>query len=173
MCKRIRQFSLLYIVLVLAAVSWACIARVTPNSELIEKADVIVRAEVEGYAIPPADAGYRTTGVPDSTVRFKVLEVIQGMDIWEVELHGYVVQSDDFNDRKPPYTFVRPGGRAGSCYANSYRKGAQYLLFLKQQPPTGELSVNWAPLSPVNEQLHSPSDPWVVWIREQVQQLRN
>jgi hypothetical protein len=142
-----------------------------PNSELVEKADVIVRAEVEGYAISPADTMRRTTGMPDSTVRFKVLEVISGADISNLELHGYVVHSDDFNDRKPPYTFVRPGGRAGSCYANSYRGGAQYL-FLKHTH-TGELSVNWAPLSPVNEQLHSADDPWVVWVREQVQQLRN
>ena len=172
MFNRIVQFSLALPLLGLATLSWACSASITSNEVLVEKADWIVRAEVEDYVVPPTPGKYRTTGVPESIVRFKVREVIWGPDLWDLELHGYVVQTDDFNDRRPPYTFVRPGGRAGSCYANSYRKGAQYLLFLKQTS-TGELSVNWAPLSPVNEQLHSVDDPWVVWIRGQVSKLRN
>lgn len=162
---------LLLCVVTFATMSWACIASVTPNSVLIEKADAIVRVEVEGYATPPADTRYFTTGVPDSKVRFKVIEVVRGLNISDVELPGYVVQQDDFNDHAPPYTFVRPGGRSGSCYANSYRDGAQYLLFLSKRA-TGELTVNWAPLSPVNEQLHSPDDPWLIWVRQQVDQLQ-
>jgi len=149
--------------------SWACLASVTPNSELIQKADAIVRVEVDGYAIPPAN-GVRTTGVPDSKVRFKVIEVVRGLNLSGLELPGYVVGQDDFNDHAPPYRFVRPGGRSGSCFANSYRDGAQYLLFLKKGED-GELTVNWAALSPVNEQLHSEEDPWLVWVRQQVNQL--
>lgn len=153
-----------------ASASWACMATVTPNSVLIEKADAIVRVEAEGYAIPPAENGLRTTGVPDSKVRFKVIEVVRGLSLSDFDLPGYVVESDDFNDHAAPYKFVRPGGRSGSCYANSYRGGAQYLLFL-QKREGGKLTVNWAPLSPVNEQLHSEEDPWLVWVRQQVNQL--
>jgi hypothetical protein len=157
-------------VVVPGAMSWACIASVTPNSVLIEEADAIVRAEVAGYSIPPVDSRYRTTGVPDSKVRFNVIEVVRGLNLYEVELPGYVVQGDDFNDQVPPYTFVRKGGRSGSCFANSYREGAQYLLFLKRGE-NGGLTVNWAPLSPVNEQLQSPDDPWIIWVRQQADQL--
>jgi hypothetical protein len=113
-------------VVALSIASWACTASVTPNSVLIGNADAIVRAEVEGYAIPPVDTGYRTTGVSDSKVRFKVIEVVHGLDISDLELPGYVEQHDDFNDHDPPYTFVRPGGRSGSCYANSYRDGCSF-----------------------------------------------
>jgi hypothetical protein len=170
MSKSKIQFLLLGCAIAFATASWACTASITPNSVLIEKADAIVRVEVEGYAIPPANTGLRTTGVPDSKVRFKVIEVVRGLNLSVFELPGYVVERDDFNDHDPPYKFVRPGGRSGSCYANSYRDGAQYLLFLKKKD-SGELTVNWAPLSPVNEQLHSEYDPWLIWIRQQVDQL--
>jgi hypothetical protein len=29
--------------------------------------------------------------------------------------------------------------------------------------------VNWYALAPVNEQLHSDVDPWLLWVREQTQ----
>jgi hypothetical protein len=171
MSKSSKRLLVLLGIVATATVSWGCIAYVTANSVLIEKADAIIRVEVEGYAIPPANPGLRTTGVPDSKVRFKVIEVVRGLNLSDLELHGYVVQYDDFNDHAPPYTFVRSGGRAGSCYANSYRDGAQYLLFLKKEN-SGELTVNWAPLSPVNEQLHSQDDPWLLWVRQQVDRLQ-
>ena len=170
MSKRNIGLLLLLGVAISASVCWACFAGGTPNSVLIEKADAIVRVEVEGFAIPPTNTGFRTTGVPDSKVRFKVIEVVRGLNLSDLELPGYVVDQDDFNDHDPPYRFVRPGGRSGSCYANSYRDGAQYLLFLKKRDG-GELTVNWAPLSPVNEQLHSEDDPWLIWVRQQVDQL--
>jgi hypothetical protein len=119
------------------------------------------------YAIPPADPRIWTTGVPDSRIRFKVLETIKGAAIQELVLPGYLVQRDDYNERPSPYNFVRPSGRAGSCFANSYRVGAQFVLALKRTQ-TDELTVNWYPLGPVNEQLHSESDPWLLWLREQV-----
>jgi hypothetical protein len=34
-----------------------------------------------------------------------------------------------------------------------------------------ELTVNWAALEPVNAQLHSADDPWVVWFREQASKV--
>ena len=84
----------------------------------------------------------------------------------DVILPGYLVNSDDFNDHPPPYKFVRRGGRWGSCFANTYRSGGQFLLFLKKTK-TGEFTVNWYALGPVNEQLHSDQDAWLIWVREQ------
>ncbi len=78
----------------------------------------------------------------------------------------YLSDRDDFNDHVPPYRFVRPNGRHGSCYANTYRLGAQFLLILKKKA-SGEFTVNWSGLGPVNAQLHSSSDPWLLWVREQ------
>lgn len=142
---------------------------VTPSVELVSTADAVIRAKAVAYAREPSDPNVWTSGVPDSRVRFRVLEVIRGINISNLVLPGYLVQQDDFNDAQPPYQFVRPGGRAGSCYANSYRTDAQYLLFLKKTS-TGELTVNWSPLAPVNEQLHSPDDPWLIWVRQQAHQ---
>jgi hypothetical protein len=31
-----------------------------------------------------------------------------------------------------------------------------------------EYTVYWSPLSPVNEQLRSAEDPWLLWVRQQV-----
>jgi hypothetical protein len=109
-----------------------------------------------------------TTGEPDARVRFKVLEVLKGSDgLEEIVLPGYIVDRDDFNEGKVPYTFVRPGGRGGSCCANAYRQDAEFLLML--EPRDGRYTVNWYALGPVNEQLRpGGSDPWLVWVREQV-----
>ena len=57
----------------------------------------------------------RTTGLPDSMIRFKVLEVIRGSILREssqLVLPGYLVDNDDYNDEAPPYNFVRPSGRS-------------------------------------------------------------
>jgi hypothetical protein len=133
---------------------------------MVNNADVIVRARAVEYATPPSNPNLWTTGVPDSRIHFKVIERIRGPEMSELVLPGYLVDRDDFNDHPPPYTFVRPGGRAGSCFANSYRAGAQFLLFLKKTKD-GEFTVNWYALGPVNEQLHSDDDPWLIWVREQ------
>jgi len=135
------------------------------NVKLVSDADMIVRATATEYASPPSNPLDWTTGVPDSRIRFKVIEKIRGPVISDLILPGYLVDRDDFNDKQPPYTFVRPGGRAGSCFANSYRSGGQFLLFLKKNE-RGELTVNWYALAPVNEQLHSDYDPWLLWVRE-------
>jgi hypothetical protein len=132
---------------------------------MLLQADAILRAVAVEYARPPADPNNWTTGEPASSVRFKVLEVLRGNDQrTELALPGYLSERDDFNDHQPPYTFVRPNGRAGSCFANTYRTGAQFLLFLKSRD--GNYTVNWYALGPVNEQLRSEHDPWLVWARE-------
>jgi hypothetical protein len=101
-----------------------------------------------------------------------VIETVKGQAIQEIVLPGYLVSTDDFNDKPAPYSFVRPGGRAGSCFANSYRRDAPYLLFLKKSKDR-ELTVNWAALTPVNEQIRSSEDPWLIWVREQANKSKN
>lgn len=154
------------LVFVAAPAQPCTIVRPISPSEMVRSADVIVRAIAVEYAIP-ANSGLFTTGVPDSVVRFNVVEVLKGETVpEEVVLHGYLTARDDFNDQKPPYTFVRPGGRAGSCFANSYRRGAEFLLML--QGSGTSFTVNWYALGPVNEQLRSSDDPWLVWVRQEV-----
>jgi len=131
-------------------------------------ADIIVRASAVKYIVTPDSK--TITGVPESTVEFKIEETIWGGDApASIVLHGYLTDKDDFNDVPLPYRFVRPGGRGGSCFANSYKKGAQFLLFLKKSPSshmtnTG-YTTNISALGPTNEQLRGVDDPWVKWIK--------
>ena len=155
------------LVFVAAPAQPCTIVRPPSPREMVRSADVIVRAIAVQYAIPPANSGLFTTGVPDSVVRFNVVEVLKGETVpEEVVLHGYLTARDDFNDQKPPYTFVRPGGRSGSCFANSYRRGAEFLLML--QGSGTSFTINWYALGPVNEQLRSRDDRWLVWVRQEV-----
>jgi hypothetical protein len=133
---------------------------------MVQQADVIVRAVAFEYTIKPRPNTW-TNGEPDSRIRFKVVETLRGGLLTEVILPGYLSDGDDFNDHTPPYRFVRPGGRSGSCFANTYRNGAQFLLFL-QKNRSGALTVDWYALGPVNEQLHSWNDPWLLWTRNEV-----
>lgn len=121
---------------------------------------------------PPADPKTWTTGTPDSRIAFDVIETIRGqLPGAEVVLHGYLSDRDDFNDQRPPYTFVRPGGRSGSCFANTYRRGGEFLLMLKRTND-GAYTVNWYALGPVNEQLGAASDPWLTWVRQHAKTKR-
>ena len=127
-------------------------------------ADVIVRATAVKYAVEP-EPNTRTTGEPESTIEFKVEEVLKGEDPPEsVVLHGYLSDMDDFNDVEVPYKFVRRNGRAGSCFANTYKEGAQFLLFLKKRGDG--FTPNISALGPTNEQLRGPDDAWLRWVRE-------
>jgi hypothetical protein len=157
------------VIVVSAADAYTC-SRASPvsNVEMVKQADAIVRVTAVEYARPPRDPSMWTTGLPDSTVRFKGLEVIRGQGLRRASqliLPGYPVDHDDYNDQALPYNFVRPNGRSGSCFANSYRRGGQFLLILKQQSPG--YTANWYALGPTNEQLHSSDDPWLAWVREQ------
>jgi hypothetical protein len=132
-------------------------------------ADLIVRATAIKYIVSP-DPNARTTGVPESTVEFKTEERIWGIDVPEkIVLNGYLTDGDDFNDVPLPYRFVRPGGRSGSCYANSYKQGAQFLLFVKRSNFTPDTNTGFtthiSALGPTNEQLRGPEDPWVKWVK--------
>ena len=167
------RHALLLCILAAPIAAQACsVTHIPSGVELVTNADVVIRARAVDYKTPPANPNIWTTGVPDSVVSFQVLETIRGETPLNLALRGYLTQRDDFNDQKPPYTFVRPGGRSGSCFANSYRQGAEYLLFLKRSNVPVELTVNWAALAPVNEQLHDIDDPWLIWVRTQAEQLR-
>jgi hypothetical protein len=165
---RSRLVALSAVVIVLSLRAYPC-TRVGPVSsvEMVDQADVILRAVAVEYSVAPSDPRVVTTGVPDSVIRFKVLEVLRGEAKPEITLHGYLTNIDDFNEQPAPYNFVRRNGRRGSCFANSYRRGAEFLLVLKKTQ-SGDLTVNWYALGPVNEQLHSPTDPWLIWVGEQV-----
>jgi len=133
-------------------------------------ADLIVRAQAVKYNKEPGDL--RTTGVPDSKVEFEIKEVLKGDSISGIiTLNGYLSDKDDFNDSPVPYDFVRPNGRHGSCFANTYKQGADFLLFLKKSSEvkwpkvTTAYTVDISALAPVNEQLHSENDPWIFYIK--------
>jgi hypothetical protein len=156
----------------------ACsLARAPSPAEMVAGAELIVRATAVEYAVPPNGTS-RTSGVPDSRIRFRVESVLKGTSQGsELILPGYLSDQDDWNDQPSPYPMVRKNGRRGSCFANTYRHGAQFLLVLK---PNGgvpsvfssntQYTVNWYALGPVNEQLRSPDDPWLRWVREQTAQ---
>jgi hypothetical protein len=132
----------------------------------IAGADVIVRATAEKYVREP-DLSIMTSGVPDVEVEFKVEEVLEGKDVPKMLiLNGYLSDRDDFNDHEIPYKFVRPGGRGGSCFANTYKKGASFLLFLAKTEKG--YTPNISALGPTNEQLRGEDDPWLLWVRKEV-----
>jgi hypothetical protein len=143
---------------------------------MIDGAELIVRATALGYGTAPADPR-RTIFDPNSTVRFRVEEVLKGAyPANELVLHGALSNYDDYNDRAAPYDFVRPGGRYGNCYATEYRSQAQFLLVLQrtaavirsQVRASTEYTAEWHALAPTNEQLSSTEDPWLLWVRNRV-----
>lgn len=131
-------------------------------------ADFIVRATAVKYIVP-FDPKKPVSSTPESTIEFRTEEKIWGADIPKaIELHGYLTDQDDFNEVPLPYRFVRPGGREGMCQASIYKKGAQFLLFVKRNAvvmtSTG-YTTNISALGPTNEQLRGPNDPWLLWVK--------
>ncbi len=158
------------VMLLLAQVSvQACRSKVPTPEELVEKADVIVRATADSYDKAPEDNRW-TTGLPKSTVKFKVTETLKGELTEPLLIYGYLTDEDDYNDHPVPYTFIRRGGRHGSCIANSYKEGAEFLLLLKKGKD--ELTPYWKALAPVNEQLRTSDDEWLRWVKKQLQPTR-
>jgi len=145
---------------------------------MVAAADLILRVIAVEYSGPPPSARLRIgpAGLPDSDIRFQVDEVVKGSyDKTVILLPGYLGVGDDWNPQNPPYTSVRPSGKGGSCFANTYRRGGEFLLMLKKwYPAKGSrrlldgYTIQWYPLGPVNEQVRSSDDPWVQWVREQV-----
>ena len=157
-----RMRTLLTIALAVAAApgcAWACsVPGIAGPEELVRHAGLIVRARAAGY-IDKDDVD--TRGRP--LIRFDVLEVLQGPATEQLRIRGRLSPTDDYNDATPPYTFVRPDGRGGDCFASMYRDDAQFLLFLNGD--SSGYTPYWAPLAAVNEQLRSDHDPWLIWVR--------
>ena len=141
----------------------ACQAPPVSFSQLFA-ADVIVRATAVRYVVAPPEPNLVIVGTPDSTVEFKVEETLKGTGLPEsLVLNAQLSDKDDYNENPVPYKFVRPDGRQGSCFANTYKQGAQFLLFLKKT--AGGYTSDIVPLGPTNEQLKSETDPWLLWVK--------
>jgi hypothetical protein len=127
---------------------------------LLRETDVVVLAAAVSES---PDAGKASPGI-HTRVRFRVLEVLEGELADSVlRIPGRLVEEDDLNPGTVPYTSARNDAQAGSCYAYNYRRGATFLLLLKET--RDGLTPYWAPLAPVNEQVRGPDDPWVFWVR--------
>ena len=123
--------------------------------DFVDSAQVIVRAVASSLD--------SSGGLP--IVTFTAVEWIRGgLEVGTLRAAGIFVNRDDFNSRPVPYTMVRGAGQHGSCYAEEYRRGAEYLLMLR---PTSNslLTPYWVPLAPLNEQVRGVDDPWVTWVR--------
>jgi hypothetical protein len=158
-----------------AAPSSACSLRnpIPSATDLLRSSEVIVRAQARRVSATPGVTGMMTAA--DSTqVDFVVLEVLKGvLPSQVITFNGHLEERDDPSDRPIPYDFVRLGGRAGNCYALGYRQGAEYLLLLRRAGRSyaqGDLlTPYWSPLAPANEQLFGAEDPWLLWVREELE----
>lgn len=120
----------------------------------VDSSSVIVRAV--------ADRAY-----DGPLVSFAIREWIRGEpDGSPLRAYGYFVDADDFNVQPVPYRMVRRAGQRGNCFANEYRRGAEYLLIL-QKTERG-LTPYWMPLAPSNEQIRGDNDPCFLWVRDRV-----
>src|SRR3989344_1457548 len=108
-------FSFLILVLFFAKSAAACsvVGPLPTPKELVKESDLILNVVASDYAkLPgydPRKDNFFTTGPADSTVRFRVVEVVKGKyESKEIVLSGFLGLQDDWNDSKVPYTFVRP-----------------------------------------------------------------
>lgn len=146
----------------------ACRAPRPSPRAVVSGAEVIVRATAVRYAKAPRGNIRELHEPVGAEIEFRVEEVLKGEGVPEaINLNGYLTDEDDFNDRPVPYDFVRPRGRGGWCSAYEYKRGAEFLLFLKSVE--GKLKISWYALAPTNEQLRSADDPWIIWVREQLE----
>jgi hypothetical protein len=144
---------------------------VSPQA-MVTQADLILRvtAVSDFSSVIPNSSGL-------GNVRFSVEEVVKGQyGGTTISLPGFLTDQDEWNRGMPPYMSARPSADF-QCFTHSYRKGGQFLLILKKwdgaiseliagRPLDGYTTV-WIP-GAVNEQLRSPDDPWVQWVRQQV-----
>jgi hypothetical protein len=108
-----------------------------------------------------------TSTWPPGPKRFLILEQLKGeTHLFDLSVSGTLTAHPDFNDQSVPCGMVRPDGRGGGCFAESYQQGGEYLVFLKTQD--GMLTPYWAALSVTNEQIRGADDPWVTWVRQQI-----
>ena len=141
--------------------------------KMVAQADLILRVTAVSDVLPVLPNSERR--IWNSNVLFSVEEVVKGeYGSPTISLPGALTDQDEWNLGMPPYMSARPSADAG-CFTHAYRKGGQFLLMLKkwdgtlaQGLPLDGYTIGWYPLGPVNEQLRSPDDPWVQWVRQQV-----
>ena len=93
MLYRTTLFAWTFVLFMAGAAAPCEIGRPVSPSEMVVKADVIVRVVAVDYAMPPARSDIMTTGVPDSVVRFKVVQVLKGRTVPdEILLNGYLAK---------------------------------------------------------------------------------
>jgi hypothetical protein len=142
-----------------------------PPDYLVRSVPVIVRANAVGFVTKPervtsGSSSYLTDGV----IRFEVREVLKGGSVpSDFTVQGLLSDKDDFNELPVPYKSKRLAGRSG-CVADIYREGGEFLMFLGRRE--GKLILIGWPFAPVNEQLRSADDPWLVWVREYLNTLK-
>lgn len=125
------------------------------------EADAVVRARAARADSLP----FRPGGPLEPVVVLEVLDVLDGDSVPPtLAVHGRLSEADDFNRAPVPYGAVRPTGLRGSCFAEEYRRGGEFLLLLKRN--ARGLTPYWAALAPTNEQIRGADDPWVSWVRE-------
>jgi hypothetical protein len=151
--------------------TYACRTVKPTTTAMVETAEVIVRVKADKYIEEPKGDIRELNEPSNATINFKVKETLKGDSVpSEIILNGYLSDTDDFNETEIPYNFVRRGGRGGSCSAYEYKRGAEFLLFLKK---AGEkYTVRWYALAPTNEQLHSSEDEWITWVRNYLKALK-
>ena len=129
------------------------------TKDMVRDADLIVRATAVDYSVAPVGNTINLAD-PGSKVRFTIAEVVKGSyPGTEIILVGILTNRDEWNRNQPPYPYAR------ACHTTQYRRGGEFLLFLKWR---NGYTTSWVGLAPVNEQLRSSDDPWIQWVREQV-----
>lgn len=154
----------------------SCSATTLSPQTMVAQADLILRVTAGSDVLPVQPSSLRRLW--NSNVSFSVQEVVKGhYERPTIRLPGFLTDQDEWNRGMPPYTHAR-GSADAACFTHVYRKGGQFLLVLKKWDgsvseifagrPLDGYSVAWNPLGAVNEQLRSPDDPWVEWVRQQV-----
>jgi Alpha/beta hydrolase family len=129
----------------------------------VRDAEVIVRARAVGDVPVPQDVEGIST-----QVRFEVIETLKGAPPeYPLAFIGRLTGEDDSNDSDGATKWVRRTGRAGSCFARSYKRGAEFLLLLRGGND-GTVTPYWASLGATNEQLFGIDDKWLAWVRQQL-----
>lgn len=145
---------------------YGCDAIVASAQTLVSNAEIVVRATAVKYVREPQN-NIRTY---PTEIEFKIEQALKGENVpSSLIFKGILTDKDDFNDRPAPYNFVRRGGRSGSCYADNYKRGAEFLLFLEEKD--GKYWLQHYPLAPINEQLRGKDDEWLTWIKNKLQTL--
>jgi hypothetical protein len=161
------------ILLAAAPPAWPCsvsVSTILSAVELVQQADAIVKVRAERLS---TEVSRPTVVGVLSQVEFSVHAVLKGrLPSSRLTFQGLLTARDERNGRSVPYPSVRSSGE-GSCFAVEYKRGADYLLFLKKNAGRSVTARNgwtpyWALLAPANEQLQGPNDAWELWVREQL-----